>query len=164
LLTEFFDDADYAVVLTSLHLHYVKNPQNVEKIKVRVGVFVSGYHSKRTFQMTTSYNAFLVRPRFHLKTKIDAHIREIQEKGLGNKFNTISSLYLNQRVVKEKDAVRIVDLDDLSGVFVLLMVGCALSVVVFLVEVKQSFVKLTVASDLSVNTIFDANFVNLKRH
>jgi hypothetical protein len=164
LLTEFFDDADYAVVLTSLHLHYVKNPQNVEKIKVRVCVFVSGYHSKRTFQMTTSYNAFLVRPRFHLKTKIDAHIREIQEKGLGNKFNTISSLYLNQRVVKEKDAVRIVDLDDLSGVFVLLMVGCALSVVVFLVEVKQRFVKLTVASDLSVNTIFDANFVNLKRH
>jgi hypothetical protein len=73
----------------------------------------------------------LLRPRCHLKEKVDFHVRDIEEKGLRHKFELISSMFLAKRVLEEKERVTILLVDDLQGVFLLWISGCILSTVVF---------------------------------
>ncbi|KAH0822419.1 hypothetical protein GEV33_000372 [Tenebrio molitor] len=105
---------DHAFFSIRLHLEYIKNKENVGKIHT-----------------LTSYFFLLLRPRCHLKEKIDFHVRDIEEKGLRHKFELISSMFLAKRVLEEKERVTILLVDDLQGVFLLWISGCILSTVVF---------------------------------
>jgi hypothetical protein len=92
-----------------------------------------------------SYSFLLLPRRSHLKQRIDFHIRDIEEKGLRLKFEAISSLFLDKGVLEEKERVTVLKVDDLQGVFLLWMFGCALSSVAFLGElVKKATTKVYV--------------------
>lgn len=80
-----------------------------------------------------------MRSRFHLKKRIDFLLREIEEKGLRYKFLYDSSLTLQKEMVNEEENVIVLDVYSLHGVFILWIMGCSLSSVVFLGELILKF-------------------------
>ncbi|EFA05445.1 hypothetical protein TcasGA2_TC015625 [Tribolium castaneum] len=85
------------------------------------------------------YSIFLVRQRSHLKEKINYHIREIQERGLVQKFEQITCMFTEKKELVKGELIKTLNLDDFVGVFVLLLVGCFLSTIVFVIEKAKHF-------------------------
>ena len=73
--------------------------------------------------------------RCHLKEKINFHLREIEERGLRYKFETMARVNQPKFVVKQHENVVIMSVSDLRGVFLVWISGCFLSSVVFVVEI-----------------------------
>lgn len=81
-----------------------------------------------------------MRRRSHLKKKIDFHLREIEERGLRQKFETISNLYSAKKVFIKQESIKILNLKDFIGAFIILVSGSAISTLFFLLEMTKNSV------------------------